>query len=217
MCSFTCSNMLIYMLQYAHLNAPICSFKCSNMLIYMLQYAHLHAPICSFTCSNMLIYMLQYAHLHAPICSFTCSNMLIYMLQYAHLHAPICSFTCSNMLIYMLQYAHLHAPICSFTCSNMLTIPTYILYASKIIIFCVFHGSSCMQNVSCITMLIYVHFDCTHNAVINCIVWLASSPGSLFRQRAWSLISRERTQKSANINERGCNKPHAHEVWLSQA
>ena len=41
---------------------------------------------------------------------------------------------------------------------------------------------------------------------------LASSPGSLFRQRAWSLISRERTQKSANINERGCNKPHAHDA-----
>ena len=41
---------------------------------------------------------------------------------------------------------------------------------------------------------------------------LASSPGSLFRQRAWSLISRECTQKSANINERGCNKPHAHDA-----
>ena len=47
----------------------------------------------------------------------------------------------------------------------------------------------------------------THTAVR-----LASSPGSLFRQRAWSLISRERTQKSANINERGCNKPHAHDA-----
>ena len=37
---------------------------------------------------------------------------------------------------------------------------------------------------------------------------LASSPGSLFSQRAWSPMSRECNLKSAKINERGCDKLH---------
>ena len=61
-----------------------------------------------------------------------------------------------------------------------------------------------------IVYIMHVTLRCLHVSLIL----IASSPGSLFRQRAWSLISHERTQKSANINERGCNKPHAHDALV---